>query len=211
MTFKSRKYLVPFFPLALMHASAPATLSTLAFQVYPTRLEPSVTKTPAAVVKALSSPLPLDEPFDLDTFFKNTGCTRKTFNSSTGPTHRLIHCECNLAAKLLGPNSGSTGKAPLRIGVSKQCCIPCVTLLSILFKDKIKISGCHGKIYSDWAFPPELPGSSVHTEMTKITEEWALKAITIFGKQRPSDSSGGKGSPGMPNKSSKERTRTVRK
>ena len=156
-----------------------------------------MTKTPAAVVKALSPQLPLDAPFDLKTFVKSTSCNPNTFNSSTGPTDRLVHCECNLAAKLRGPNNDRANKAPLGIGVSKRCCLPCVTLLSILSKDEIKVSGCHGKIYSGWAFPPELLGSPAHTEMAKRMEEWVVKAMTIFGTRRLSDSSGGEGSPGL--------------
>ncbi len=169
-----------------------------------------MTKTPAAVVKALLPQLSLDEPFDRETFIKNTGCSPKTFDSSTGPTDRLVHCECNLAAKLLGANSDLASKAPLRIGVSKRCCLPCVTLLSILSKDRVKISGCHGKIYSGLAFPPELLDSPARAEMTKRMEEWAVKAITVFGTRRLSDSSSGEGSPGAPKKSKREVLKKLR-
>ena len=168
-----------------------------------------MTKTLVAVVKALSSQLPLDEPWDLETFVEKTGCTPKTFDSSTGPVHRLVHCECNLATNLLGPNSDRAGKVPLKIGVSERCCPLCVTLLSILSKDGIKISGCHEKAYSGWSFPPELLGSLAHTEMMKRMEEWAVKAITTFGTRRLSDSTSGEGSPNESYK--KEMAQSARK
>ena len=58
-----------------MHAWA---LAALVLNFFPglsdrTVLEPSVTKTPAAVVKILSPQLPLEEPFDLEIFVQKTG------------------------------------------------------------------------------------------------------------------------------------------
>ena len=231
--FKIEEASEPPFSLALMHPSAltaPATLILIFFfQIRPTTLEPAGAISPAAVVAALLPQLPSNVSFDLDIFIFKTGCSQEDFKSAAEPTRHLVHCECTLVAHLLTNHNNRANKVPLRIGMSKRCCLPCAQLLLILSKEKririlsregeietleekgkIKISGCSGKVYPNWGFPSKLLGSLTHAEMTKEMRNWAVKAITTFSTRKFTDPSGGKQSPDGSDKSDDERE-TIRK
>ena len=153
-------------------------------------LKPSTAVPSETVVAALSPQLALNVSFGLEVFALKTSYSLTDFKLPVGPARHLVYPEYTLATHFLTPHNSRASKVPLRIGVSKQCCLLCGKLLLILSKEKgkkilsdgggINIFGCYEKAHSDWGFPPKLPGSPTHTEMTKEINRWMVKAITMY-------------------------------
>ncbi len=78
----------------------------------------------------------------------------------------------------------------LTIGVSKDCCWPCVTFLaeySTQLDKKIVVSATHGKSYHSWLFPSDVSPDVYNHLQTAARRELHAWIVALNGR-RTSDS-----------------------
>jgi hypothetical protein len=107
----------------------------------------------------------------------------KDIQSARPPTEAFVHCECALAVAMQ-----SVTQAKLEIGVSKDCCWPCLEFLGRLSSpsENIVVSATHDKIYHSWLCPNEQSDIYNHVEATARIE-FASWIMSLNGR-RKSDS-----------------------
>ncbi len=96
----------------------------------------------------------------------------------------FVHCECALAVIMRDRISG-----PLEIGVSKDCCWPCLQFLSRYSRKPgdIVVSGTHGKIYRSWMLPPGIP-QDIGRQIEECARQEFLSWLIFLNSRRTSDS-----------------------
>ena len=108
--------------------------------------------------------------------------SRITTNSDEGKA--FVHCECALAIAMKDRILGT-----MEIGISKDCCWPCLEFLARYSKKrgKIVMSATHGKTYHSWLFPATVP-LEIHDEMEKSAQQEFSRWLLALNNRRTSDS-----------------------
>lgn len=99
----------------------------------------------------------------------------------------FVHCECALAVEMR-----KITMEPLEIGVSKDCCWPCMQFLKEYGKESggITVSASHGKTYQSW-LPPLDMSHEVQQRMEEMARsDFKLWLFSLNGR-RKSDSQAG--------------------
>lgn len=107
--------------------------------------------------------------------------------SARQATEAFVHCECALAVEMR-----KTTSEPLEIGVSKDCCWPCLEFLRVYAQQSggICLSASHGKTYQSWLFPPDV-SHHLHDMMQAKAREELTSWLQALNRRRISDSHAG--------------------
>lgn len=102
---------------------------------------------------------PLEE-FSLDDLKSAAPAVNEREIISAQPeTEAFVHCECALAVAMKPFNLGR-----LEIGMSRDCCWPCLEFLGqySIHSGKIVVSAKHGKTHQSWLCPANLSSDIYH-------------------------------------------------
>ena len=102
-------------------------------------------------------------------------------------TEAFVHCECALAVEMR-----KYTVEPLKIGVSKDCCWPCMEFLKEYSKESggISVSGTHGKTYQNWVFPLDT-SHNLYQRMEEMARLKFKSWLFSLNRERISDSHAG--------------------
>jgi hypothetical protein len=111
------------------------------------------------------------------------GVKEKYLVTSRPDAKASVHCECALAVL--------QRRIPrkMEVGVSKDCCWPCLEFLARYSSQpgKIVVSATHRKTYQNWLFPSHEP-SQVHDHVERTARlEFSAWLLSLNGR-RTSDS-----------------------
>ena len=108
-------------------------------------------------------------------------------HSGRQATEAFVHCECALAIEMR-----KYTVEPLEIGVSKDCCWPCMQFLKEYSKESggIRLSGTNGKTYQNWLFPLDTSHDLYRTVEDMARLEFKSWLFSLNGR-RISDSHAG--------------------
>ncbi len=124
---------------------------------------------------------PLD-PFTLEDLKSIAPGVRETdITGGRREGEAFVHCECALAVMMRDRVPGT-----LEIGVSKDCCWPCLEFLGRYsnIPGKIVVSATHGKTYHSWLFPPNAPPEISRKMEERARREFVHWFLALNGRRR---------------------------
>jgi hypothetical protein len=112
------------------------------------------------------------------------GVREKDITMSRSAAEAFVHCECALALSMR-PIMQET----MKIGVSKNCCWPCLEFLT-QYSNKagqIMVSNTHGKTYHSWLFPNGV-SDDIYNQVERSARKELHDWIRSLNGRRRSDS-----------------------
>lgn len=108
-------------------------------------------------------------------------------HSNRQTTEAFVHCECALAIEMRKYHVKK-----LEIGVSKNCCWPCMQFLKEYSKESggIRVSGTNGKTYQNWLFPLDI-SHALYRRMGEMARVEFKSWLFSVNRKRISDSYAG--------------------
>jgi hypothetical protein len=112
------------------------------------------------------------------------GVREKDITMSRSEAEAFVHCECALALSMR-----PIMQEIMKIGVSKNCCWPCLEFLTHYSNKagQIMVSNTHGKTYHSWLFPNGV-SEDIYNQVERSARKELYDWIMSLNGRRKSDS-----------------------